>query len=60
MLYACIVHDALHSSRSYQDPYGFCPWNPQAENTVCLLLKFCSPGINPELMMECELIAHPT
>ena len=30
------------------------------KNTVCLLLKFCPPGINPELMMECKLIVHPT
>ena len=30
------------------------------KNTVCLLLKFCLLGINPELMMECKLIAHPT
>ena len=30
------------------------------KNTVCLLLKFCPPGINPELMIECELFAHPT
>ena len=29
------------------------------KNTVCLLLKICPPGINPELMMECKLIAHP-
>ena len=29
------------------------------KNTVCLLLKFCPPGTNPELMMECKLIAHP-
>ena len=29
------------------------------KNTVCLLLKFCRPGINPEFMMECKLIAHP-
>ena len=29
------------------------------KNTVCLLLKFWPPGINPELMMECKLIAHP-
>ena len=21
--------------------------------------KFCPPGINPEFMMECKLIAHP-
>ena len=29
------------------------------KNTVCLLLKFGPPGNNPELMMECKLIAHP-
>ena len=34
--------------------------SPSTKNTVCLLLKFWPPGINPELMMECELIAHPT
>ena len=40
MLYACIVHDAVHSSRSYQDPYDFCPWDPQAERiNVSLLFK---------------------
>ena len=30
------------------------------KSTVCQLLKFCPPSINPELMMECKLIAHPT
>ena len=40
MLYACIVHDAVSSSRSYQDPYDSCPWDPQAERIVCLLHKF--------------------
>ena len=30
------------------------------KNTVCRLLKFWPPGTNPELMMECKLIAHPT
>ena len=39
MLYAGIVHDAVHSSRSEQDPYGFCPWDPQAER---ILSVFCS------------------
>ena len=30
------------------------------KNTVCLSLpKICPPGINPEFMMECKLIAHP-
>ena len=31
MLYARIVHDAVHLSRSHQDPCDFCPWDPQAE-----------------------------
>ena len=26
------------------------------KNTVCLLLKICPHGINPEFMMECKLI----
>ena len=34
MLYACIVHDADHSSRSCQDPYDSCPWDPQAERIL--------------------------
>ena len=37
MLCACIVQDAVLPSRSCQDPYGFCPWDPQAERilSVC-------------------------
>ena len=36
MLDARIVHDAVHSSPSYQDPYGFCPWDSQEERmSVC-------------------------
>ena len=37
MLYACIVHDAVHSSRSYRDPCDSCPWDPQVERilSVC-------------------------
>ena len=30
------------------------------KNTVCLLLKIWPPSTNPELMMECKLIAHQT
>ena len=30
------------------------------KNTVCWLLKCWPPGVNPEFMMECKLIAHPT
>ena len=29
------------------------------KNTVCLLLKFCPPGVNPEFVMEWKLTAHP-
>ena len=29
------------------------------KNTVCHLLKFYPPGINPEFVMECKLTAHP-
>ena len=41
MLLPCFIHvllqDAVHSSRSYQDPCGFCPWDPQADRilSVC-------------------------
>ena len=34
MLYASIVHDAVRSSRSYQDSCDSCPWDPQAERTL--------------------------
>ena len=32
----------------------------EVQDAVCRLLKLCPPGVNPELMMECKLIAHPT
>ena len=37
MLYTCIVQDAVLPSRSCQDPYDFCLWDPQAERilSVC-------------------------
>ena len=35
MLCANIVRDAVHSSRSHQDPCAFCPWVPHAEK-YCL------------------------
>ena len=57
MLCACTVHDAVLSSQSSQDPCVLCPWDPQAERIPSvLLLKFCPPGINPEVMMECEVL----
>ena len=44
MFLPCFMHvfvqDLVLPSRSYQDPYGFYPWDPQAENIVSLLLKF--------------------
>ena len=30
----------------------------QNKQHLGLLLKFCFPGINPELMMECKFVAH--
>ena len=55
MLHACTVQDAVLPCRSCQDPCVRCP-----TDTVCLLLKFWPPRINPELTTECTLIAHPT
>ena len=61
VLYACTVHDAVHSSRSYPGSLWFwCMGSTSGMSTVCLLLKVLPTSINPELMMECELIAHPT
>ena len=50
-----LVKSSLHGSL-YSLSMGF----TARQNTVCLsLLKFCLPGINPEFVMECKLIAHP-
>ena len=59
MLYACIVQDGA-PSRSCQDPYDLCPLDPQAEKYCLSFAQNLSSSINPELMMECKLIAHPT
>ena len=41
MRYAGTVHDVVHSSQSFQDPYALCLWDQWAKkNTVCLLLEF--------------------
>ena len=34
MLDACIVHNAVHSNRSYQAPCDSCPWDPLAVRTL--------------------------
>ena len=48
MLYACIVHDAVHSSRSHQDLLWFLSiGSTSRKNTVCFLLELCPPNINP-------------
>ena len=60
MFCACIVQDAVLPNRSCQDPYVLFPWDPLAERILSVLLNICPSGINPELMMECKLIAHPT
>ena len=53
MRYAGTVHDVVHSSPSFQDPHALCLWDQIGKkNTVCLLLEFCPPGINPLLMIE--------
>ena len=54
------VQDAVLSDRLYQDLCILCSiGSTVVNNTVCILLKFWPPGINPEFMMECKLIAHP-
>ena len=56
-----MMQDVVSSSQACTDlcdslTMGF----TAVKNTVCLsLLEFCPPGINPEFVMECELIAHP-
>ena len=39
--------------------YSLFMGSTDVKNTVCLLLKICPPGINPEFMTECTLTAHP-
>ena len=60
----CFDVSSTFSAGTMQDavlPGQFCsdPGCTKQKNTVCLLLNFCPPGINPELMMECKLIAQP-
>ena len=54
------MQDVVWSSQSDSDlcdPYS--SGSTDVKNTLCLLLKFCPPGINPEFVMECKLIAYP-
>ena len=61
MLYACIVQDAVLSKSIVSGSLcSLSIGSTGRKNLVCLLVKFCPPSINPELMMECKLIAHPT
>ena len=64
MFLPCFVH-VLCKTRCFQVDHVrilmfFVHRIHRQKNTVCLLLKFWPPGVNPELMMECKLIAHPT
>ena len=60
-LSVCTMQDVVRSRQAYTDllcclSMGF----TAVKNTVCLSLpKFCPPGINPEFVMECNLVAHP-
>ena len=60
MLYAGIVHDAVFPSRLCQDPYGLSMGSTGVKEHCLSFAQFLSSRINPELMMECKLIAHPT
>ena len=52
------MQDAVLSGRLSQDLCVLFIGCTAVKNTVCLLLKFCPPGINPEFVMESKLIAH--
>ena len=41
----CIMHDAVHSSRSYQNPCNSCPWVPQAERTLSVCCSNFDDGM---------------
>ena len=58
---ACTMQDVVWSSQACTDLCVPCPIGFSAvRHTVCLsLLGFCPPGIHPEFVMECKLIAHP-
>ena len=60
-LSACTVQDAVLSGRLSQDLCVLYPYDSKAERIPSVFCsKFWTPGINPETMMECKLIAHPT
>ena len=40
----------------YRDPQD---WHSDQNTLICCAIILQGPGVNPELMMECKLIAHP-
>ena len=58
----CLNHASRGASRSmsYGSLCSLFIGSTAVKNTVCLsLLEFCLPGIDPEFVVECTLIAHP-
>ena len=60
------IHRALVSFPRFQvkpctDLCVHCPWDSQPYRILSVFpcLNFCPPGINPEFVMECKLIAYP-
>ena len=61
MMYACTVQDAVLSSRLSQDLCVLFIHRIHRQKECCLsVAQILSSWCNPELMMECKLIAHPT
>ena len=54
-----VVEQAVLKSMLFGSLCSLFKGSTDVKNTVCLLFKFCPPGINPEFLMECKLIAHP-
>ena len=59
--FACEMQDVVWSNQALSGLDDSYAWDLRpVKNTVCLsLLEFCPPGVNPEFVMECKLIAHP-
>ena len=54
---ACNMQDVVGSSQACTDLRVPCPWDSQPWRILSVFP--CLPGINPEFVMECKLIAHP-
>ena len=53
-----LLSGRIHTS--HRSSWFLCMGFTVVKITVCFsLLEFCAPNINPEVVMECKLIAHP-